>query len=344
VIPVRNLYYLLCYAWDNLEEADTVATEELGDFHRLEDLFGTVLARGVVRVARRGLDRNYIEFEEELAGVRGRIEISETIKRTSLLRNRLVCSFEDLSTDVVHNQIIAATLDLLIRHEHLDSGVRSEVRRARSRMIGVSTIRLSRQLFSRVQLDRNRRAYRFLLNVCRLLFDSCLVDQRTGQTQFSGVDLDRLVMWRVFEAFAARFYEKESDFDVRAQTQLKWFGLRTVGPTSERRVPLMMPDLLLEGASRRIILDTKYYKSGGLRDEEDAKLDAGNLYQLFAYVMNRERSHPEGPAHEGILLYPTVGQETRVEFVTHKRRFQARSVDLGRPWPEIHRAMLEVLQ
>ena len=64
---------------------------------------------------------------------------------------------------------------------------------------------------------------------------------------------------------------------------------------------------------------------------------------LFAYVMNRERSHPDGPTHEGILLYPTVGDETRVDFETHGHRFQARSVDLGRPWREVHEAMLSVL-
>ena len=81
----------------------------------------------------------------------------------------------------------------------------------------------------------------------------------------------------------------------------------------------------------------------GLGEEPDARLNSGNLYQLFAYVVNRERTHPEGPTHEGMLLYATVGGETRVDFTTHDLRFQARSVDLGRPWREIHEAMLGVL-
>ena len=344
MIPVGNLYYFFCYAWDSLEEADVVDARDIGDFDRVEDLFGTVLAQGVVRVARRGLDRSYVAREEELVGVRGRIELDETIKRTSLVRHRLVCSFEDLSTDVVHNQILASTLDVLSRHRSLDAEVQRKVRLARSRLAGVSPVPLSRQLFARVQLDRNRHAYRFLLNVCRLLFDACLIDERSGETRFIGIDLDRIVMWRIFEQFVGRFYEREQRaYRVRAQTHLKWWGLRAVGPSSEGRVPQMMPDLLLEGGDRRIILDTKYYKTGGLRDEQDAKLDAGNLYQLFAYVLNRQRSHPDGPPHEGILLYPTVGRETRVEFVTHDHRFQARSVDLKRPWQEIHRAMVEIV-
>jgi len=299
VIPIRNLYYLLCYAWDNLEESGTVDVQELDDFDRIEDLFATVLARGVVRVARRGLDRSYIDFEEELAGVRGKIELGATIKRTSLVRQRLVCSFEDLSPDVVHNQIIASTLDVLARHDRLDRGVRAEVRLAISRMRGVSLIPLSRQVFSRVHLDRNRRAYRFLINVCRLLHDIHMVDQSSGESRFSGVDLEKLTLWRVFETFAARFFEREQDaYRVRAQTHVDWFELGTRGPTSAGRVPIMKPDLLLESDERRLILDTKFYKDGGLGDEPDAKLNSGNLYQLFAYVVNRQRTHPDGPPHE----------------------------------------------
>ena len=344
MIPVRNLYYLLCYAWDSVEEAGTVDVSELDDFDRIEDLFGTLLARGVARVARRGLDRSYVDFEEELAGVRGKIEFGTTIKRNSLVRQRLVCSFEELSPDVLHNQIIVSTLEVLARHKRLDPNVRAEVRLAISRMRGVSTIPLSRQTFSRVHLDRNRRAYRFLINLCRLLHDTHLVDESSGESRFAGVDLERLTMWRVFEDFSARFYEKEQrEYRVRSQTRVDWFGLETRGPASEGRIPTMRPDLLLESVRRRIILDTKYYRDGGLGDDPGAKLNSSNLYQLFAYVVNRERTHPEGPTHEGLLLYPTVGRQTRVDFTTHDLRFQARSVDLGRPWAEIHEAMLEML-
>ncbi len=344
MIPIKNLYYLLCYAWDSVEEAGAADVQELEDFDRIEDLFGTILSRGVTRMARRGLDRSYIDFEEELAGVRGKIELGETIKRTSLVRQRLVCSFEDLSPNVIHNQIIASTLDVLARHKRLDRNVRSEVRLAISRMRGVSIVPLSRQVFSRVHLDRNRRAYRFLINVCRLLHDTHMVDQSTGESRFIRVDLERLTMWRVFENVSARFYRKEQgEYRVRAHTRGDWYELGTRGPASEGRVPIMKPDLLLESEARRVILDTKYYKDGGLGDESHAKLDSGNLYQLFAYVVNRERTHPNGPTHEGMLLYPTVGAETRVDFTTHDLRFQAKSVDLSRPWREIHKAMLGVL-
>ncbi len=344
MIPIRNVYYLLCYAWDSLEEAGAVDLQDLDDFDRIEDLFGLVLARAVTRIGRRGLDRSYIDFEEELAGVRGKIELAATIKQASLVRHRLVCSFEDLSPDVIHNQVIAATLDVLARHQPLDAGVRREVRIALAQMRDVSMIPLSGQVFSRVHLDRNRRAYRFLINICQLLHETRMVDQASGRSRFIGLDLERITMWRVFETFAASFFEKEqSRYQIQAQRWVDWFELHTRGLSSRNRVPVMKPDLFLSSEERRIILDTKFYSSGGLADETDGKLDPGNLYQLFAYVVNRDRAHPQGPTHEGMLLYPTVGVETRVDFTTNGHRFQARSVDLGRSWREIHDAMLDVL-
>ena len=344
MIPIHNLYYLLCYAWDSFEEAGTVDVWELEGFRRVEELLGTILARGVARLARRGLHRSYVPFEEELAGLRGKVELGESIRRLSTIRQRLVCSFEELSFDVLHNQILAATLGMLSRHRTLDRTVRQEVRRASSRMPGVTPVPLSRQVFGRVQLDRNRRAYRFLLNVCRLLHDVRSVDPSSGQSRFAEIDVQRLTMWRVFEQFVTRFYRREQHaYRVHGQARVEWWQLRTRGPLSEGRVPVMKPDVMLLGPERRIILDAKYYRDGGLPDEVNAKLHAGHLYQLFAYIMNLERAGAAGPAHEGILLYPTVGDETQVEFMTHGHRFQARSVDLSRPWREIHDAMLGVL-
>lgn len=345
MIPIRNVYYLLCYAWDSVEEARALEPAGSEDFHRVQDLFGSILARGVLRVARKGLDRSYVNFQEELPGVRGKLELTQTLKQTALLRNRIVCTFDDLSTDVIHNQVVASTLHLLAGHQDVDQGVKRALRLALSRMPGVSIRPITRQIFARIQLDRNRREYRFLIHLCRLLHEVRLVDPGSGQSRFVEIDRGRLEMWRVFERFVTRFYAREQTaFRVRAQSRVEWSSLKSVGPASEGRIPEMRPDVVLLGSGRRIVLDAKYAKSGGLGGEDGAKLNSSNLYQLFAYVVNREANEPEGPRHEGILLYPTVGEETRVEFLSHGHRFQARSVDLARPWRALHEQLLGTLE
>ena len=44
-IPIQNIYFLLCYAWDKLEERDLVDVDPVG-ITGLVDLFSRVLITG----------------------------------------------------------------------------------------------------------------------------------------------------------------------------------------------------------------------------------------------------------------------------------------------------------
>ena len=68
-IPIRNIYYLLCYAWKRLDEGAIVDVSGV-DSTELADLFGTVLTNGVRHLLRLGLDKDYELHEEELAAIR----------------------------------------------------------------------------------------------------------------------------------------------------------------------------------------------------------------------------------------------------------------------------------
>lgn len=107
-IPIHNIYYLLVYAWDTLDEADLVNVQA-SDHTSLIDLFAQVLNNGVEHLIRRGLDRNYVSQNEDLAGVRGRIQIAESLKRMTFPQARACCEFDEFSHNILHNQIIKST-------------------------------------------------------------------------------------------------------------------------------------------------------------------------------------------------------------------------------------------
>jgi 5-methylcytosine-specific restriction enzyme subunit McrC len=69
-IPIENLYYLLCYAWNRLDEAEIVDVD-LEPETKVLDLLAKVLVNGVNHVVRRGLDRGYVVHEESVAGIKG---------------------------------------------------------------------------------------------------------------------------------------------------------------------------------------------------------------------------------------------------------------------------------
>src|SRR5262245_59189081 len=108
-IPVQNIYYLLCYAWNTLDEGRLVDVSH-ETARSLPELFARVLETGMASLLRRGLDRGYVEEAEDTRSLKGKINLSETMKRNLLLRSRVHCVFDSFHHDVLHNRIVKTTL------------------------------------------------------------------------------------------------------------------------------------------------------------------------------------------------------------------------------------------
>jgi 5-methylcytosine-specific restriction enzyme subunit McrC len=345
-IPIANLYYLLSYAWRHVEEADIVSVDEIRGFQRLHELFGEVLARGTSRLVRKGLDRGYLEKREDLRGIRGKPLISDYVIRCTRARGRMPCQFEDLSIDVLHNQILRTSLGALFGLDDLDRGVRENVRCAHRLLSGVSDTHLDRSAFRQVQLDANRRDYRFLLAVCQLLYEGLAVEKGKGGAEtFLDFRDDRDRMWELFEDFVREFYSREqSEFAVNRYGRcIPWSRHEDARGVNESLIPRMEADIILESSNRRIILDTKFYLNALQSRWGTPKLRSGHLYQLLAYLRNREATTSPGPRHEGVLLYPTVSRSLAVDVELEGHRIRASSIDLAQPWERIHADLLQLL-
>ena len=341
-IPIANIYYLLCYAWDHVEESDVVRLDEVGELERVHDLLGKVLAEGTFRLIRRGIDRGYREVQEDIAGIRGKIAVGETVKRALRSRGQVACTFEEMSHDVLHNRILRSTLKSLMRLPDLDTDVATSVRSAYAKLEGITNVALNRRLFKRVQLDRNRRYYRFLLSVCRLVHDQLLPDEASGETRFT--DFSEKQMEKLYEKFIIEFYRREQD-DYRVNRpgrSIRWVDDGT-DEHQRSKIPRMEADVILEAPNRRIIMDAKFYPQALSTRFGTTKLRSTHLYQLLAYLRNREANGEPGPRHEGILLYPTVDETVTVDVRLEGFPVSARSIDLGQPWQNIHNDMLALI-
>ena len=345
-IPIANLYYLLCYAWRHVREADIVRREELAGLDGTHHLLGKVLAEGTFRLIRGGIDRGYREVREDLAGIRGKLSVGETAKRALRARGRAACEFEELSHDVLHNRILRSTLAALLKLPDLDPDrVRPDIRTAYRKLEGISLVRMERRLFPRVQLDRNRHLYRFLMSICELIHDCLIVEERSGSARFRDLRKDEYRMWKLFQDFAIEFYRRERGDDYRVNHRGRGIRWDDEGTREDQRrmIPQMEADIVLESQHRRIVLDTKYYRQALSNHRGVRKLHSGHLYQLLAYLRNREATSEPGPRHEGILLYPVVDEPLKVDIRLEGFSIRARGIDLGQDWRKIHADMLALL-
>jgi 5-methylcytosine-specific restriction enzyme subunit McrC len=78
-IPIRNLYYLFLYAWARFP-GGAVGKVGIDDSPDLPNLFARLLSAGTRRLFRRGIDRGYKTFTDELVGPRGRLRLDRMVK------------------------------------------------------------------------------------------------------------------------------------------------------------------------------------------------------------------------------------------------------------------------
>lgn len=340
VIPVRNIYFLLCYAWNRLDEGQLIDLSSLRST-QLVDLFACVLTGGINHLLRRGLHQDYQEHIETLSTLRGRIDVPGSARRMLLARRLATCTFDELSVDCPINQILRSTVRNLLREPTLDDSLRSGLRNVYLDMRGVRCLRLSNRDFRTVQVHRSSRFYRFLLNVCELIHQNLLIDERSGDHRFRDFLRDERKMARLFEDFVFRFYQVEApDWKVTSD-RVQWTA-ESLDGSDMSYLPSMKTDISLRRGSRSIVIDTKYYKETFQRYYERKTVHSGNLYQVFAYLKNLEDRGGADANAEGMLLYPVVSEKVRLSYQLANHKVRICTVDLGRDWPEIREELLEL--
>jgi 5-methylcytosine-specific restriction enzyme subunit McrC len=342
MIPIENIYFLYCYAWNRFEEAQSLL---VGATHSpdLPNLLGRVLLQGTRMLLRRGLDRDYQDCTEEIATVRGRIELDASLRLQARNVRRLVCEFDDLSHDLLHNRIIKASLRRLARTETIDRTLAQELVHTAQRMHDVSDIWLERSAFARVQLHRNNAYYDLILKIAELAFDCLLPNAKGSGFAFRDVVRNETKMALVFQDFVRNFYRiEQSELQVRPLA-LKW-DAQPISTTGTGRLPDMITDIYLQGQGRRLIIDTKYYANALQRGQYgSASFQSSNLYQLFAYLRNAS-ADPLFAGCEGMLLYPANGTAMRETFRIQGHPVTLATIDLAQSWPAIARDLLGLLK
>lgn len=339
-IPIANLFYLFCYAWEHFKEADVL---EVGaeDSPNLQSLLAKVLISGVQLLMRRGLDRRYSSQAEDLAGIRGRVDLTGTIRLQMRRSKRVSCEFDELTYDTLENQILRAALTILTRVEGVDVQLKKTLLSVIRQMPQITDIALTRHHFSRIQVHRNNSYYSFLLKVALLVFECRMPAEGHGRHKFVDVLHDEVRMSQIFEAFIRNFYRREQEVLRLKPLQLDWAS-GNVGQ-DQYMLPKMVVDVFLSNQERNIIIDAKYYREVLQSHHGVERVRSAHLYQLFSYLRNAAASDAAYEDAEGILIYPMNGREVDVRVGLHRHPVRVATVDLSRPWPQIANRLLAII-
>ena len=335
-IFIKNVYYMLAYAFRALkmDEYDDLAGE---DFEHMHDLFAAILAKGIARQVKQGLYREYLGRTEDLATVRGKIELQGTLLNRIARSRRITCEFDELSENNVHNQVLKTTSMILLRHGEVSEERRADLRKVMLYFSDVDEIEPAEIRWDAIRFQRSNVSYRFLLSICHLVLEGMLITTDEGERKLARFVDDQL-MSRLYEKFILEYYAAECDCASAASPQIKWAlddGLGTM-------LPVMQSDIVLSRRNRVLIIDAKYYTHATQRSFDVATIHSANLYQIFTYVKNKEAELAD-LEHEvsGMLLYAKTDEEIQPDGVYQMsgNQISVKTLDLNMEFEEIRKQL-----
>jgi 5-methylcytosine-specific restriction enzyme subunit McrC len=339
-IPIRNLYYLFCYAWARFPKGEMIDVG-IDDCPDLPNLFARILINGMHRLIRRGLNQGYITNEDETRCPRGRINLDKTIKEQTFIRGTLVCQFDERRRDILENRILKATARDLARAKNINAKLGHELRVICRQLNDVADIELNLEVFRGISVHRNNSQYAFLLRVSYLVYKELLPSSSGSGSRFHDILKDEEKMSRVFEEFLRKFYYYEQNEYRVAREEMIWDALE-ISTSEYNMLPVMRTDITLRSNHTIVIVDAKYYANPFPVFYGKKKINSAHLYQLYAYLRHAKIEAPERRV-AGAIVYASVGDPIFKQYQIDGLPVKILAVDLSVPWPQIRNTLLSVL-
>lgn len=303
MIRVQNIYYMLAYAFSVLNEDSykNVATEE---FEHIGDLFAAILAKGISNQIKRGLGREYVSKTDMVSFPMGKIDVSASVKRQTILKKQLVCDFDKFTENAYINKILKTTAILLLHYAEVAMDQKKPLKKVMSYFANVDEVDPRRIQWSSIKYHRNNATYKMLINICYVVICGTLLTEQDGTKKLSKF-IDDQHMHSLYERFILQYYRKHyPEFSVSA-AQIDWDADDGIVAF----LPLMKSDVTIEYGGKTLIIDAKYYshtmQTNSLYNNQTQH--SGNLYQIFTYVKNKDA---RGSGNiSGVLLYAKTDEE-----------------------------------
>jgi 5-methylcytosine-specific restriction enzyme subunit McrC len=280
------------------EQARSERTVQQGD-RNLLDLVCLLLADESEMVVRQGALQDYVEHEEALTALRGRLLVDRQVRMRYGQVDEVECRFDELEADIAENRILAAGLAVAGR-VCADVAIKARVRRLAAAFAELCSVAQgAADAAEPMEYTRRNKHYAAGHVWARLLLAQHgihdLYAPGTPQTQAFLLDMNVL-----FERFIAQALEdsaRGTPFRVDRQSST---GSIIVDVLTGHTYTRVRPDILVRHGQREETypVDTKYK----LYDERHVAPE--DIYQAFLYAF-----HPGHGPRQASLVYPSDRSE-----------------------------------
>lgn len=287
----------------------------------LLDVFVTMLADESERIVQRGIRSDYIEEEDSLSKLRGRLLISKQINERLGRFDRLECRYDEHSADITENKVILASL-LVCMPKVKSAQLSARIRRLVAIFEDVSSIGSGfdfNECCTRIFYNRLNDYYRRSHDIAKLIMGGL------GLEDIYLASRDKCYsflfkMHELFEKFVEKLFASALKLEYKVlpkETESKFFW----NNEANKSYASLCPDILIShknNPSVRLPVDAKY------KIYDFRNVTTADLYQTFSYA------HAFGHGNHAFLptaliVFPTTSEESQIQKVKIRRQLDLAS-------------------
>lgn len=275
----KRLVHMLAVALD-LDVQSGALSDHDWQSNTLLEILISLFTRDLIDAVRQGMPRRYLSIENDLPALRGKLDVVRQFSVLAASPQRLACRYDELSSDILLNQIMKAAVDRLHR---VASRPENQRRLAELALIyaDISFIAAPEIAWNSVQLDRTNARWQSLFSMARFLLGDRHQTTTMGKQQGFSLLFEMNVL---FEKYVGRLLRRAlagSSFSVHLQGG-RLFCLQDA--TTGRRTFQTKPDILLkQGKDVVHIIDTKWKRVTLKIDDLKQGVSQADVYQMMAY-------------------------------------------------------------
>ena len=281
----------------------------------------------LINSIRRGMPRKYLGHHDDLASLRGTIDVARQFSVLAFSPQKLACRFDELSSDILLNQVMRAAVTKLSRLAK-SAKVQRILRELQFAYADIADIPAKSIRWNQIMFDRTNQRWSELVSLARLF----LTDNH-HQTSAGNIHGHALLfeMNILFERYIARILTSAlvaTNLDVSSQgghRDCLYEG--TVGRFRTR------PDLIIRQSGKIVlIIDTKWKRLTPQFDDPKHGVSQTDVYQLMAYsqlydCQNVMLLYP----HHGGLQPERIRRRHSIAFPNSVRTLTFATIDVGGP-------------
>ncbi|MBQ6517489.1 MAG: McrC family protein [Anaerolineaceae bacterium] len=286
------------------------------------EIFISMYLQEAMILAKRGLKSAYLEHEDNLRFYKGKLMVSEHIKRNTAHKERFYMRYDEYDLNRPENRLIKSTL-LKLMSLSTNEQNQKEIRQILTFFELVEPSPNYERDFSLVKKDRTVKDYEMILQWSKVFLLNQSFSTFTGRSQSWAL---LFPMETVFESYVAQELRRvcaDTPWTISVQDREQWLFDY---PNHKFR---LKPDIVIrKDDGSQIILDTKW-KSLTDNERMNYGISQSDMYQMYAYSKKYARAGGDSP--DVWLLYP-VNSEMRK--YTNDRTIEFISKDAGEK--EVH--------